>query len=39
MFKMKKNAYIIRYKLTSLVSLKQGNVKKSRKLIKFDENR
>ena len=33
-----KNAYIICYKLTSLVSLQQGNVKKSEKLIKVDEN-
>ena len=34
-----KNADIICCKLTSLVSLYQGNVKKSKKLIKIDENR
>ena len=33
-----KNTDIICYKLTSLVSLSQGNVKKSKKLIKIDEN-
>ena len=33
-----KNADIICYKLTSLVSLQQGNVKKSKKLRKIDEN-
>ena len=33
-----KNADIIVYKLTSLVSLWCGNVKKSKKLIKIDEN-
>ena len=33
-----KNADIICYKLTSLVSLQQGNVKKSEKLMKIDEN-
>ena len=38
MLKVKKNAYIICYKLTSLVSLQQGHVKKSEKLIKVDEN-
>ena len=35
---MKKNAYIICYKLTSLVSLLQGNVKKSKTMRKTDEN-
>ena len=33
-----KIADIICYKLTSLVSLQQGNVKKSRKLLKIDES-
>ena len=33
-----KNTDIICYKLTSLVSLSQGNVKNSKKLIKIDEN-
>ena len=33
--KKKKNADIICYKLTSLVSSKQGNVKKSRKSMKI----
>ena len=34
-----KNADIICFKLTSLVSLLQGNVEKSETLIKIDENR
>ena len=33
-----KSVYIICCKLTPLVSLLQGNVKKSKKLIKIDEN-
>ena len=33
-----KNNDILSYKLTSLVSLQQGNVKNSEKLIKIDEN-
>ena len=33
-----KNTDIIRYKLTSLVSLQQVNVKKSKKLMKANEN-
>ena len=33
-----KNTDIICYKLTSLVSLQQVNVKKSRNLMKIDEN-
>ena len=33
-----KNTDIICYKLKSLVSLSQGNVKNSKKLIKIDEN-
>ena len=38
MVKVKKNVDIICYKLTPLVSLEQGNVKKSKKLIEIDEN-
>ena len=37
MLKMKKNAYIICYKLKPLVSLQQGDVKKSEKFMKIVE--
>ena len=38
MLEVKKNAEIICYKLMSLVSLLEGNVKKSKKSMKTDEN-
>ena len=38
MLQVKKKADIIRYKLTSLVSMLQGKDKKSRKFMKIDKN-